>query len=129
MKKFLKMCLVMLVAVLTLTLASCKDDNEGASGVVGTWNVTEYKVGDVDYIAMMGEGATISMEFTEDGKATMTVSAMGMSESMEGTYTVDGETITITIDGDPQSGTISGNTITISENVDGTVFSMKLTKA
>lgn len=129
MKKFLKMCLVMLVAVLTLTLASCKDDNEAAGGVVGTWNVTEYKVGDMDYIAMMGEGAKITMELTEDGKATMTVTAMGMSESMDGTYTVDGSNITITIDNDPQSGTISGNTITISENIDGTVYSMKLTKA
>lgn len=53
------------------------------------------------YAAEMGPGATFSIEFKSGGKAT--VSAMG--ETKQGTYTLNGDKVTVTIDKDPATFT------------------------
>ena len=69
----------MVVACLALVLAGCGD------GISGT------------YSAEVGPGMAFTIEFKSGGKAT--ISAMG--EKKEGTYTVSGDTVTVTVDQDP----------------------------
>ncbi len=59
------------------------------------------------------------LELKSDG--TFTMEYAGESES--GTYKVDGEKISMTIDGDTQEGTIKDGKITLGEGDDSMVFS------
>ena len=80
--------------------------------------------GKYDLVSMTSEGETLDavqlkdfgiegyFEFLDGGKVK--VEAFG--ETSEGTFTVSGTNVTITIDGEPASGTISGNRITIEDD-------------
>ncbi|MBQ9609443.1 MAG: DUF4923 family protein [Lachnospiraceae bacterium] len=60
----------------------------------------------------------ITIELKSDGTFTMKMD----TESESGTYTVDGEKISLTIDNETENGTIKGDTLTIGSGSEEMVF-------
>ncbi|HWB21239.1 MAG TPA: lipocalin family protein, partial [Phycisphaerales bacterium] len=87
------------VLALTLTLVLV-----GCGGVQGKYSHEE-KGPD-------GSMGKMTLELKSGGKATVTMSGGGNSMSSEGTYTVDGDKVSITFQGDTQVLTKSGSKLT-----------------
>lgn len=77
-----------LVGCLVLGLAGCSSSNKDK--IVGTWEITKAE-------GEMPVGATV--EFTKDGKMKVTAEAAGMKISLDGTYSVDGDKLAVTMKG------------------------------
>ncbi len=115
-----KIALLMALVLTVSMFAACG----GSSGVDGTYELVSMKEGDTTYdvdqlksmAEMMGvKGALITMELTSDGKANIASSFME-EVAGEGTYTLDGDKITVTIQDAPVSGTVDGKTITLAQD-------------
>src|SRR5688500_18754573 len=78
--------------VLGLLLSSglAADDKKGekidAKKLIGTWEPKDRK-----------EGRSAVVEFAKGGKATATVSPNGKEMTFDGTYKIDGDTLTLTL--------------------------------
>ncbi len=105
MKKLVKVFgLLTVIACLCLSVAACGD-----SGVEGTY---EYS------LSAEGASSTITLELKSGGKMTMTIKAsMGgqeiANETVEGTYKVSGEKLTLTVEGEDAEATIKDGKITM----------------
>ncbi|MBN9122563.1 MAG: TIGR03066 family protein [Planctomycetes bacterium] len=66
--------------------AAAKDEKIDAKKLVGKWEPKEKK-----------EGASFVIEFTKDGKVTISVNAKEKEAKFEGTYKVDGNKVTTAI--------------------------------
>ena len=114
MKK-MKICLV---GILTLMLSlfcfvAC-------GGVAGTYKFSYMEMAGVKYeagseIPMLGAFTEDSyvIELKDDGTASISMNMMGMTESVEGTWTETDGKVSIEIAGEAQEVTIDGNTMTI----------------
>ena len=98
MKLGKKLVAVLLLVVMVVSLAACS-----SSSIVGKWKMdiksvlTMSGMSEAEYEQMkplIGD-MSATMEFTEDGKVYLVVTAMGQSETEEQTYSVDGDRITI----------------------------------
>lgn len=110
---------VVLVMALSLTCAMAEAD-----GVTGLWylNIVEYEGVQLDPGAM---GMEMTMTLNADGTAAMTANIVGEEEVTEGSWTQEGDTVTVTADGDPMVFTLSdGNLIGAME--DGSVMTFGL---
>ena len=129
-------------AVLTLALglaiAGCSSDETGPGinpAVVGTWNATSFVVqGGSDLI---GQGMTMSFAFASDGTYVFTVANdqgglcdVGVSCTETGSYTATDTQIVLDPDDDPQTlnYTISGTTVTVNANIEGTPVTIVMDK-
>ena len=113
MKTQKKVLVLLLVFALALSVAACGGSGGGSSSdLVGTWSVTGGTYFGLDDEGVP-EGMSITFEFKKDGGFALTVSLFGESETAEGTWTVSGSKVTMTVDDDPltTSYTISGNTL------------------
>ena len=104
-----KICTAMVAVVLTMLMvfatAACGGNNGGNANasVVGTWKMqfdssklpAEQQSQASMYEAMMSL-MNMSLTFTDDGKVTISATAMGQSSSADATYTFDGTTVKIT---------------------------------
>lgn len=121
MKKFTKIiALVLVSAMLALLFVGCGSGSGSSNSIVGKWEIKEE-----------AEGMSVSMvfEFKANGDLAMT-SEMNGSElaSQKGTYKVDGDQITVTLEGeDPETSTfsISGDKLTISDGGSEIVLTRK----
>lgn len=130
---------------LVLPLVACGSDSTGPEGsaLVGTWNVTSAEGMDLPFQETVDLGggfsctfAVASMEITFrsngsfEGQDTSSVQCTGepvedTSETFTGTWSVDGDRVTITADEDGETVTrvhrftISGGTLTIYEGLSG----------
>jgi len=114
MKKTLALVLAFMLCM--ALLASC--DGIGGGTLSGKYSIvameengkdvlSEYKdVFGVDDAAL---AEMFTLEFLSGGKCKVAF----WGEDEEGTFTVSGNTVTITIDGDAQTATINGNKITL----------------
>lgn len=101
MKKVLTLMMALLVAV---TLSACS----GGSGISGTYELKEITASGVTVTpddelwktATNGQDAIITLE--DDNNCTVDI----FGQSGSGTYEVNGSTVTITIEGDPQDFTL-----------------------
>lgn len=117
MKLGKKLVAVLLLVVMVVSLAACS-----SSSIVGKWKMdiksvlTMSGMSEADYEQMkplIGD-MSATMEFTEDGKVYLVVTAMGQSETKEQTYSVDGDKLTM--DGSTATYKIDGDKLTITEN-------------
>lgn len=112
---------LILAFMLVVSLVSC-----GSKDIAkGTWKLTKGYSGETEVTAeQLKTFGLDEMTFTfEDGKVT--IKADSSSETSDGTYTVDGNKVTISSEGaDDVEGTIDGDELTIEEENGGT--SMKL---
>ena len=118
MKRILALTMAVVMAV---GLCAC---GGSASSLKGT-NWSDSKVS-ANGMEIQGEmlasmGFEMTLEFTSDSDFKM--GAMG--EYVEGTYTLSGGTVTMTVDGEAVDAALSGNTITMEEDGAKIVFSKK----
>ncbi len=101
MKKIVKVLSAMaLVIALGVTLVAC-------GGVTGTYECE---------ITVMGSSVTTTLELKDGDEFVMTANMGGVSSEQKGTYKVDGEKITLTVDGETLEGTITNNEIVITQD-------------
>lgn len=93
-----------------------------AAGAAGTWYMIEMN-NDGQVINPAELGMTVALELAEDGTATM--SGMGGEEAQTGTWTIDGTTVTVTIDGDPLDFALEDGKLTASDDTMTMVFSQE----
>ena len=108
-----KILAVVMVMILSLCmLAGCKSDP-----VAGKWSMIKAKVGDIEQDAS-ALGMAMMLEF-KDGKVNVHTKIGEDSQDAtneDGTYKVDGNTLTITdADGIEMTATLDGNTMTLTQ--------------
>ena len=119
MKKFTKiMSLVLAIMMVAVLFVGC-GGGEGGNSIVGKWEIKEE-----------AEGMEVSMvfNFKSNGDFEMTSEMNGSAlVSEEGTYKVEGDKITMNIDGEESTSSFSidGNKLTISEDGSEIVLTRK----
>lgn len=102
MKKVCKSMVVVFVAVLMILATAACGNGGSSSSIVGTWKATfdasklpeEQKAQASMYEAIMSS-MDISLTFSDNGKVSINMSAMGQTSSAEGEYTFDGTTVKV----------------------------------
>lgn len=75
------------------------DERNDADLLVGVWNATSIKAGPFDVLSLVGLSMTLTLQ--EDGSAAIdAVDDNGNVTALRGTYTVDEQNKTVTLDGD-----------------------------
>lgn len=126
MKMGKKLVAALLLVVLVFSLAAC-----GSKGIVGKWQLdvdaTLLEAGvpkDQLEMARSALGSrNVSMEFTKDGKVTMTGYLMGEIANKSGTYTLDGDQLAL--DGEQFTIKLDGNKLTFLHPEISLVFKRK----
>lgn len=98
---------MLLGIVAMISLSSCKKDNEDL--IIGKWNVvSQSAMGQTMNLSQIG--MTMTWEFLKDGTGNMnmTMNFMGqnMDESEAFSYTVDGDKLIMTAEGETETVTI-----------------------
>ena len=99
MKRFLALLLSL---VLSLTLCACGGGEDTAH--VGTYTCTTVTMGDVTVDSIEG-----SLDLQKEGKGSLTMSG----QTFDLTYTLEGDALTLTIDGQDATGTFADGVITV----------------
>ncbi|MEI3176674.1 MULTISPECIES: lipocalin-like domain-containing protein [unclassified Candidatus Paralachnospira] len=111
MKKRMMLLLAMILTV--LTLAACGGSK--ISPVVGNWKATTVSVSgvsvDVDEYLKQSGNEDVKMEMVLEKDNTMSINMAG--QTGEGTWKLDGSTLTLTIDGDSLDTTYEDGKITM----------------
>jgi len=104
MKNTIKiMGLLLFIAIIGFMFAACEEESTGDVLNGTTWR------GSYTY-----QGATVTNILTFNSpNLTMTTTVGTQTQSFSGTYSISGSTVTITMDGQSGSGTISGNTLVL----------------
>jgi hypothetical protein len=124
MKKFA--ALSMAAVMLTACFVGCgsKDSSDKKDGVKGKWEVSKMVEGDNTYEGEIAPGVNIAtylqLEFKDDNKVSE-ISATG--DNNDGTYTLDGDKVTVEAGGEKVEFKLDGDTMTASE--DGMEFTLK----
>ena len=80
----------------------------------------------IEALAAFGiDASKMYLELRSGGKFVMSMEGFGEEAQKEGTYTINGKTITLTADGETVTGTIEGKKITISQEGEKVVFEKK----
>ena len=111
MKKRMMLLLAMILTV--LTLAACGGSK--ISPVVGNWKATTVSVSgvsvDVDEYLKQSGNEDVKMEMVLEKDNTMSINMAG--QTGDGTWKLDGSTLTLTIDGDSLDTTYEDGKITM----------------
>jgi hypothetical protein len=96
--------LILVTGMLAWTGCDSNDDeDDGGEGdadlMVGTWDATAIKAGPIDVLGMLGLSMTLTMEANGDARIDAG-DTDGALEGVTGTYVVDEQVKTITLDGD-----------------------------
>ena len=107
---------VLVLLCAPLLLIGC-GKNLNADLIVGKWEVAKGERAPVGSVA----------EFTKDGKLKVNRKADGQTKSMEGTYKVEGDKITTTVEGETETDTIKtlNDTTLIIEDAKGKTIEMR----
>lgn len=113
MKKVQRILTSALLVALALTLTACGNDLEGSWKVTGGSYLSSMLGVDGGSLDDLGLGMWFN--FNDGDEFEMVVSAYGMTESTKGTWKVSGDTVTMTVEGDPLvcAYKISGDTLTL----------------
>lgn len=113
---------LLLTALTCILVACCSLMVACGSSVEGTYKFDNlsYSQGGVTITAKAGEefmGMTVSEDFyivelKKDGVCTISMSMAGETESFEGTWKKDGDTIKLTADGETVNATLDGDYLT-----------------
>lgn len=121
MNKLRRILASALLLIMAVTLTACGNSINGSWRLTGGTAMSEFLGSDIS-MSLDDIGMSITFSFNDGGEFEMSMSAFGMSESYSGTWTTAGDTVTMTVDGDPLvcSYNVSGDklTLTIAENDD-----------
>lgn len=107
MKKLISLILILCMACMLIP-AMAEDD------ILGTWYLNELKLNDT-IVSPASVGMTMSYTFKEDGVLEMTGEMMGEKNTATGTWSLDGSTITMTIEDSTQTATFADGKITMED--------------
>lgn len=118
MKK--RMMTLFLALAMVVSLAACGGGG-GGSNVAGTYNLTKMDAAGVSMdiaqlTAAAGMDVSIVLDLKSDGNFSLDMSAIDATQSLSGTWTADGSTLSLTAEGSTISGTIDGGTIVLEES-------------
>lgn len=124
MKKVQKSVGLVLAVLLMMTtiLAGCGGGgNGGQDAIVGKWTLSSVNIGGTemslsDLAQMAGGELGDDMNVTFDIKADGTFSGNAMGETADGTWTKNGDTYTLTIDGSDQEVKLDGGKLVLEED-------------
>ena len=132
MRQMYKVIWMMLVLLAMCQMVGCGDDNDKATSpgpegeLVGTWKlVSVTEEGETMFAADVGLETIIT--YRADGTWSSTMKMEEETESGEGTYTISGNKLTTTEEGEePETVTfsISGKTLTVTDE-DGAVMTFQ----
>lgn len=113
MKKSLAILLIAMLSILTALIGvGCSQTDKG-SEITGTWTLSSVTSDDGSEVSGQDVadafGGVVTYDFQDGGKL---VTAVGDSE-VEGTWTQDGDTVSVDVGGQTGEGTVSGDTLTI----------------
>lgn len=119
MEKFKSLKTIFLAVLIVLgsaSFTSCSDDDDDTDPIVGTWkltgDITEFYI-DGDLTTTYDEGDSIDEDnyykytFKSNGTVIFTEVYEGSAEDYSGTYTTNGNVLTLTGDGDSEEYTFS----------------------
>lgn len=114
MKNLYRILATAMLVIMALTLTACGDDLEGSWKLTGGTALSDL-IGTDASMSLEDMGMSITFNFNDGGEFVMSMSVFGMSESYNGTWKTDGDTLTMTVDGDPMvcGYKISGNNLTL----------------
>ena len=105
MKKLISLILVMLLICMAIPTMAEEE-------ITGDWYLKTMRMGDQEYEAA-SIGYVIQMTLNEDGSVVM---AMPEQEPETGTWVLEGDKITVTIDDDPAEGTVAEGAIILAQD-------------
>ncbi|MGI6200089.1 MAG: lipocalin family protein [Christensenellales bacterium] len=110
MKKTQTTLLISVLLIVAMMMTACAGG--GTDAATGTWKLTSGEAQGItvslDQLSQLGVNADMTMEF-KGGKFTANFNG----EQGSGSYKIDGDTITMSENGQEMTGTISGNEIKI----------------
>ncbi len=113
-----------IVSLILVACLACMLIPAMAEGVVGTWYLVEMQAnGAVVNPAQMGINWT--MVFNEDGTAENRMEMMGQVQEASGTWTMEGDTITFTVEGNPATMQLVDGKLSADMNGQTAVFSQE----
>jgi len=118
MKKLISLILVMLLICMALPVMAEEE-------VTGDWYLKTMKMGDQEYDAA-AIGYVITMTLNADGTMAM---AMPGEEPVLGTWTLEGDKITVSADDSPVEGTVSEGMIILAEDGGEMIFTRETVEA
>ena len=107
MKKLISLILILCMACMLIP-AMAEDD------ILGTWYLNELTLNGTT-VSPASVGMTMSYTFKEGGELEVKGEMMGESNSTTGTWSLDGSTITMTIEGSSQTATFADGKITMED--------------
>lgn len=113
---------VLLAALMIFVMGACSNGGTAgdSSSAVGTYKMKTITMeGEtLDETLITAAGFDINdfkIELKDGGEFTMTMLAGEGSETVTGTWTVDGSKVSLTANGDTEEATLDGNTLTIGD--------------
>ena len=124
MKKHI--CLILALCMVCMLVSATAE-----GGAAGTWYLSEMTADGqtIDGASLSQIGMTWSLALGEDGSVTSVLDLMGEKEESAGTWTQDGDKITITIDDQPAEATLADGKLTLSEGGQTMVFTQEAPEA
>src|SRR5262249_4708203 len=92
------------LCLLLVSATGCGGSSK-ASMIVGKWEMTEG-----NGKPLPKEAGSMTTEFTSGGKMSFSAKILGMEKKQDGTYKVDGDKLTVNLDGKEESQTIKSVT-------------------
>lgn len=129
MKMTKRILAAMLMLAMAFMLTACGSDLKGAWKLTGGTALSEaLGMEGMDLAAM---GIDIMFKFNDDDEFVVEMSAMGVSETVTGTWEEDGDSVTMTVEGEPLTCTwdIDGDVLTLTVSEGDASGSMVFEKA
>lgn len=115
---------VLLAALLIFVMGACGnsgDTGSASTAATGTYKITSMTMEGQTFTAeeLQANGQDITdskLEIKEGGEFSLVLLAGGENETVSGTWTEDGNKISLTSDGVTMEATLDGNKMTLSQN-------------
>lgn len=118
---------LMMVLAMMVCLVACGGNGGNDANVAGTYNLVKMNAGGVSVdlgqlTEQAGVEVKIALVLNEDGNFTLDMSAVGMGESISGTWKADGNKLTLNAEGEDVPATLDGKTITLEQDGQSMTF-------
>lgn len=125
-KKALLVCVALLMAM--MIVVGCGGNGDALSG---TYKLSGAEVGGQEYsgdqlqsmMTMLGVSVDMSFTFSGTDQVVMDADVLGQTGSVEGTYTLNGQALTITIEGQELATTFTDGKIYLEQSGTTLIFS------
>lgn len=122
MRKLISIVLILCMACMMIPAVA--EENS----LIGTWYLKEAVSGEMTLdVSMLG--MSMSIELKEDGTAEVVTAYGEESSAKEGTWTQDGETVTVTADGEPGQLTFADGTLIMEQEGGKMIFTQEVPEA